>query len=183
MGVGSQRTKVNDLLFQVFDRAIHPEWLPERAHRRINRDGWEADLRLLDGGHAVTWAYGPHRLTEILSPADLPLPDLVALFRSQVRYEKTARLNPAPGLEYQTSVEAERVEPEVFIHLYAELTLDARRSGIAYRENPANRFLTPRLSHLTFDARPRGLAVQTVHTFPDERAIVRVQSLFERTKA
>lgn len=182
MGVGSQRTRVNDLVFQVFDRAIHPEWLPERAHRRVTRAGWEADLRILDGGHAVTWAYGAHRLTEILGPADLALPDLVALFRSHVRYERTARLQPAPGIEYQTSVEAERVEPEVFMHLYAELTLDARRGGISFRESPANRLLTPRLTHVTFDAGPRGLAVQAVHTFPDERAIVRVQSLFERAR-
>ncbi len=183
MGVGSERTKVADLVFQVYQRAIHPEWLPQRAHRRIARNGWEADIRLLDGGHAITWAYGNNRLTEILCPADMPLPEPGAIFRSHVRYERTAHLKPTPGIEYQTSVEPERVEPEVFMHLYAELTLDVGRGGISHRESPRNRILTPRLSHITFEASTRGLAVQAVHTFPDERAIVRVQSLFERTKA
>lgn len=182
MGVGSERTKIADLMFQVYGRALHPEWLPQRAHRRITRSNWEADLRLADGAQAIVWSSGDVRLTEVLCPSDFVLPDTGCLFRSNVRYERSATLHPAPGIEYQTCFESERVEPEVFMHLYAELTLDADRGGMLVRECPTNRLVTPRISHMTFEATPRGLAVQSVHAFPDERAIVRVQSLFERSK-
>ena len=34
-------------------------------------------------------------------------------------------------------------------------------------------------THVHFEARARGLSVHAFHTFPDERAVVRTQSLFE----
>ena len=37
------------------------------------------------------------------------------------------------------------------------------------------------ISHIRFEARARGLIIHAFHTFPEERAIVRTQSLFEST--
>jgi hypothetical protein len=35
------------------------------------------------------------------------------------------------------------------------------------------------ITHLRYEARVKGLTVHAFHTFPDERAVVRTQSLFE----
>ena len=49
------QARVVDLTFRVFGRGLHPDWFSVRAHRRVAVDGWQADLRIIDGGHAVTF--------------------------------------------------------------------------------------------------------------------------------
>jgi len=179
MGVSSGRSHVADLAFQVFGRAVHPDWFVSRGHARLTRGAWEADLRIIEGGHAITWRAGPIRLTEILAGPETSLPEPGLLFHSPVRQEKSARLSTGDRSEYQTCFEVERLDPEVFAHLCDELTLDAGRGGLFHRFAPANRLCPAPLTHIHADPRATGLSIQTFHTFPDERAIVRTQSLFE----
>jgi hypothetical protein len=37
MGVSFGRSRVADLSFQIFSRAIHPDWFAVRQHRRIGQ--------------------------------------------------------------------------------------------------------------------------------------------------
>jgi hypothetical protein len=179
MGVSSGRSRVADLAFHVFTRALHPDWFAVHRSSRIVQTSWEADVRIIEGGHAVVWASGGSRVTEILSGREVPLPEPGLLFHSPIRHERSVVLRPGPRVEYQTCFEADRVDPEVFAHLSEELTLDSRRGGLFHRFARTNRMAPPPLSHLQIEARTRGLSIQAIHTFPDERAIVRSQSLFE----
>jgi Protein of unknown function DUF2617 len=182
MGVDSGRSRVADLVFQVFGRALHPEWFAVRTHRRLSHTGWEADVRIIEGGHVIVWRSGSIRLTEVLSGPETLLPDPGLIFHSSVRRERSTSLRPGADCEYQVCFEAERIESEVFAHLCDELTLDATRGGLFHCFASANRLAPAPMSHLCFEARARGLSVQAFHTFPDEKAIVRTQSLFECTK-
>ncbi len=178
MGVSFGRSRVADLTFQVFNRAIHPDWFSVRDHRRITRDGWEADIRIIEGGHAITWRSGQSRLSEILAGPETILPEPGLLYHSAVRQERSATLRQGESAEYQTCFDVERIDLEIFRHLCDELTLDARK-GLFHRFAPTNRLAPAPMSHIHIEARTRGLSVQTFHTFPEERAIVRTQSLFE----
>lgn len=179
MGVSFGRSRVADLAFQVFARPIHPDWFSVRQFRRIAQEGWEADLRIIEGGHAIIFRAGSVRLTEVLSGPETHLPEPGLLFHSPIRRERTTSLRPAGAVEYQTCFDVERVDPEVFAHLSDEMTVDAGRGRLFQRFAPSNRMAPAPISHLVFEARVRGLSVQAFHTFPDERAIVRTQSLFE----
>lgn len=180
MGVGSGRTRIPDLSFEVFGRTLHPDWFGVRAHRRIAHTMWEADLRIIEGGHAILWACGPVRISEVLSGPQTALPEAGLLFHSNVRNERTTSIRPAPGVEYQTCFAVERLDHEVFGHLAAELTLSTRGNALTHRARVGTSRLLPEgLSRIEMEIIPRGLAVQAYHTFPEERAIVRVQSLFE----
>ena len=179
MGVSFGRSRIADLAFQVFARPIHPEWFAVRAHRRICQEGWEAHVRVIEGGHAVNFLSGAVRLTEVLSGPETLLPEPGLLFHSGVRGERSARLRPRGELDYRACFEVERVPPEVFDHLTEEITLDATRGGIFHRFAPSNRLLPAPISLVTIEPMARGLTIHAVHTFPDERAIVRTQSLFE----
>lgn len=172
------RSRIADLAFRVFDRAVHPDWFATRAHRRVAADGWQADIRIVDGGHAVTWRSGNIRLTELLGPASLDGP-AAPVFASPVRDEQSAMLRPGAGVEYQASFEAEWLDPEVFAHLSDEMTLDTGRDRLFARIRGAGRLEPPAISHLAFESRPKGLLVHAFHSFPAERAVVRTQSLFE----
>jgi len=179
MGVSFGRSRVADLTFQVYTRAIHPEWFAVRQHGRVGQDGWEADVRIIEGGHAVSFRAGQVRVTEVLAGPETHLPDLGLLFHSPIRRERSTTLRPAGALDYQTCFEVERVDPEVFAHLSDEMALDASRGRLFHRFAPANRMAPAPISHIHIEARVRGLLIHAFHTFPDERAIVRTQSLFE----
>src|SRR3954452_20129542 len=126
MGVSFGRARVADLAFQVFARTFHPEWFAARGHRRVTQDGWEADIRIIEGGHAIIFRAGSVRLTEVLAGPETHLPEPGLLFHSPIRRERTTSLRPGGTLEYQSCFEVERVDPEVFAHLSDEMTLDAR---------------------------------------------------------
>ena len=179
MGSSLSPPKVAELAFQVFGRTLHPDWFGTRAHRRVALDGWQADIRIVEGGHAVVWKSGEVRLTEALVGPSTSLPESGLLFHSPVRHERAAMLRPGGGIEYQACLEVERVDPEVFAHLSEEMTLDAARDRLFHRWAAADRLAPPAISHLSFESRARGLLVQSFHSFPAERAIVRTQSLFE----
>jgi len=179
MGVSYGRSRVADLAFQVFSRSVHPDWFAVRSHCRVGKDGWEADLRIIEGGHAVSFRSGSVRLTEVLAGPETVLPESGQVFHSTIRHERTATLRPSPAIEYQTCFEVERVDPEVFAHLSDEMTLDASPGRLFHRFAPPNRMAPAPVTHLRYEARVRGLIVHAFHTFPEERAIVRTQSLFE----
>jgi len=179
MGVSHGRSRIADLAFQVFHRSVHPDWFSVREHVRVGQGDWEADLRVIEGGHAVVFRAGAVRLTEVLAGPETRLPEPGLLFHSPVRQERTATLHPSGMMDYQTCFEVERVGPEVFAHLSEEMALDASRGRLYHRFAPVNRMAPAPVSHLRFEARVRGLTVHAFHTFPEERAIVRSQSLFE----
>ena len=124
-------------------------------------------------------ARAPIRLTEILSGPETVLPEPGLLFHSHLRRERSTHLRPGGLIEYQSCIEVERVDLEIFRHLCEEMTLDASRDGLFHRFRSANRLAPPPISHLHVDARVNDLSIQSFHTFPDECAIVRTQSLFE----
>ncbi|MGE5755010.1 MAG: DUF2617 family protein [Planctomycetaceae bacterium] len=179
MGVSFGRSRVADLAFQVFGRTLHPDWFAVRGHRRIAQDGWEADVRIIEGGHAVLFRAGPQRISEILCGPVTVLPEPGLIFHSPVRHERSTALRPGGAVEYQTCFEVERVDPEVFVHLSDEMALDPSRDRLFHRFAPSNRMAPAPISHIRIEARVKGLSIHAFHTFPDEHAIVRTQSLFE----
>jgi hypothetical protein len=179
MGVRSGGLRVADLTFQVFNRALHPDWFAVRAFRRIARGNWEADVRIVAGGHVVIFRSGLVRLAEVLGGSETPLPESGVLFQSSIGHERSTTLRPGGPLEYQTCFEVERVDPQIFAHLSEEMTLDATPDRLYHRFRPANRMAPAPISHIRIDPRAQGLSIHSFHTFPDELAIVRTQSLFE----
>jgi hypothetical protein len=67
----------------------------------------------------------------------------------------------------------------VFLHVHEELAADGARRGLLFHFRPQHRLgLTP-LGFVTVDAIPTGLSIAAFHTFPDEFAVVKTQSLIE----
>jgi hypothetical protein len=171
--------RVSDLRFQVFARTIHPDWFAVKAHRRIVQDLWEVDVRIVAGGHAISWRSDGFRMTEALTASDTTLPEPGLLFHSLLRNERSAQLQPGGGLDYQTSFEVERCDAEVFDHLCDEAALDATRQTLFYSFASTNRLAPSAVSLIQMEPRAKGLSLHTFHSFPSERAIVRTHSLFE----
>jgi hypothetical protein len=179
MGVSSGRARVSEVTFQVFNCTLHPDWFSTRAFRRVEQLGWEADLRIIEGGHAVVFRSGMIRLTEVLCGPETTLPGNGLLFHSHLRRERSTILRPGGAIEYQSCLEVEHVDLEIFSHLCEEIKLDGSRDRLFHGFPSSNRLSPEPMSHVLIGARVNDLSVQSFHTFPDERAIVRTQSLFE----
>jgi hypothetical protein len=82
-------------------------------------------------------------------------------------------------VSYELSFQLEPVEPEVFWTFQQELANDALQSGIFHQFDSSGRMALGAMSYINFETRNRSLLVQTFHTFPDDYAIVKSQSLFQ----
>ncbi|MDG3002774.1 DUF2617 family protein [Paludisphaera mucosa] len=170
-----------DRAFQVFQRALHPEWFSIRAHERFALGPWEADVRIVEGGHAVVFGSQQVGLTEVLGGPETCLPPEGLLLNSPVRRERTTVLRPGGLMLYQACLEVERVDLAVFRHLCDEMTIASRHGCLVHSFPAVNRMAPRPVSHIRVDRLARGLSIQTFHSFPDDLAILRSQSLFELT--
>jgi hypothetical protein len=138
-----------------------------------------ADVRIIDGGHFVIFRTGSVVISEVLSGPETVLPDAGVLFQARLRRERSAALHPGATLEYQSCLATEQTEIEIFRHLSDEIMRDVC-AGTLLEGFPSSNRLTPSpISHVRITARPSNLSIQAFHSFPDECAIVRTQSLFE----
>jgi hypothetical protein len=73
----------------------------------------------------------------------------------------------------------EPTQPEIFWAFQEQLADEGRRHGLLHRFDFSGRMALGALSYINLEARDRSLLIQAFHTFPDDYAIVKSQSLFE----
>lgn len=173
------RPRVADLVFRVYDRPLHPELFETLASRRVARDGYTVSVRVTPTGHVLEWSRGEAVLSEVTASTDLLLPDCGRRLAHKFRGEQRGRCEIAPGVRYQVSLQAESMQPEVFLRVHEELAADGARRGVLFHFRPHHRLgLTP-LGLVTAESVRGGLSVVAFHTFPDEFAVIKTQSLIE----
>lgn len=175
----SVRPKVAELVFQLYGRALHPELFECYESREVHRGGYHAKVDITSAGHLVTWRYDGLTLTEVCTAAHHPLPQKRRLISHPLRGERSDRLECRGGVVYQVSFQLEPVEPEVFWTFQEELAADGRRQGMLHTFKSSGRMALGALSYIHVETRNRSMLVQAFHTFPDDYAIVKSQSLFE----
>ncbi len=172
------RPKVAELVFQVYGRPLHPELFEVYASRTVERGDYQAKIDITSAGHVVTWRYGGLTLTEVATAAHHPLPERRRILSYRLRGQRNDRIECRGGVSYEVSFQLEPVEPEVFWTFQEELTHDAQRQGMLHKFDSSGRMALGALSYINVDVRNRQLLVQAFHTFPDDYAIVKSQSLF-----
>ncbi|MFO0947464.1 MAG: DUF2617 family protein [Planctomycetota bacterium] len=173
------RPCVTDLTFQVYDRAVHPEFIETRLMKSFERDGSKLALHLTPAGHVLAWRYGTLSLVEILGDQSRPFPELGQLFSHRVGGERSECHSPKECVSYQTCFQLERLPEEVFFHAHDELRRDGENNGVLHQLRPQCRLGLSPISFVDLQARPGSILVHVYHTYPDEFAIVKSQSLIE----
>ena len=179
MGAGTRGIRVADRTLRVFERALHPEWFSVRAHERFSLGHWEADVRIVEGGHVIVFGGGETRVAEVFGGPETVLPPQGMLLNAPVRRERSVVLHPGGRIVYQACLEVERVDPEVFRHLCEEMIFDARGGRLFHAFPSANRMRPGALSHIRVDRLAAGASIQTFHSFPEDLAVFRSQTLIE----
>jgi len=175
----SVRPKVADLSFQLYGRSLHPELFRVYKSRHVSRGGYEATIDITSAGHVISWRYDGITLTEVAASRQHPLPQRRRLLSYPLKGERSDRLECRGGVTYQASFQLETVDPEVFWTFQEELAHDSERKGLLYTFDSSGRLAVGALSYINIETRNRSMLVQAFHTFPDDYAIVKSQSIFE----
>jgi hypothetical protein len=173
------RPKVAELTFQLYGRPLHPELFQVYETCTIERGGYTAKIDITSAGHVVTWRYAGLTLTEVAASAHHPLPKMRRLLAYGLKGQRTDRVECRGGVCYQMSFQLEPTPPEVFWTFHQELADQGLRQGLMHHFNSSGRIALGALSYVNLEARNRSLLIQAFHTFPDDYAIVKSQSLFQ----
>ncbi len=173
------RPRVAELAFQLYGRPLHPELFEVFETCTIERGGYTAKIDIISAGHVVTWRYGGLTLTEVAASAHHPLPKMRRLLSYGLKGHRSDGLECRGGVLYQMNFHLEPTDPDVFWTYQQELIGQGERQGMLHRFGASGRMALGALSYINVEARNRSLLVQACHTFPDDYAIVKSQSLFQ----
>lgn len=173
------RPKVAELTFQLYGRPLHPELFQVYETCTIERGEYTAKIDITSAGHVVTWRYAGLTLAEVATSARHPLPKMRRLLAYGLKGHRTDCVKCRGGVSYQMSFELEPTEPEVFWTFQQELTNEGQRRGMLHHFDSSGRLALGALSYLNLEARSRSLLIQAFHTFPEDYAVVKSQSLFQ----
>ena len=174
------RPPVAELVFQVYAKPLHPELFDILATRIWQREDWRVAIHITRSGHVVSWQNHDGFLTEV---ADSHLSDISAtrrLLHYRLRGEHTASLQCGHGVVYQTSFQVETLAPEIFVHVHDEILADGAKRGLLHNFQPNHRLAIAPLGFITLETRARCIFVSSFHTFPEENAVVKAQTLIEK---
>ncbi len=172
------RPKVAELMFRLYGRPLHPELFEIYASRTVQRGPYQAKVDITSAGHVVTWRYGDMTLTEVAASAQHPLPQQRRLMSHCLKGSRNDGVDCRGGVSYQVDFQLEPVEPELFWIFQEELAFDGERQGMLHKFHSSGRIAMGALSYIHTEARNRSFMVQAFHTFPDDYAIVKSQSVF-----
>lgn len=179
----SVRPKVAELAFHLFSRPLHPELYAVHQTRVVKRDAFEARIDITNCGHVVTWVTpaspSGHRVTlcEVATSATQPLPKRRCLINHRLHGSHTETAECRGGVRYRTNFQLESVAPDMFWMVQQQLGTSPTE-GLLHRFDASGRMALGALSYIGIELRRRSMLVQAIHTFPDDYAIVKVESLF-----
>lgn len=179
MSVSIVRPDVAELAYYVFARNLHPELFTICAQTEFRQENYIANVQICDAGHVLTITTRDQVLCEVTTSRESPLPQRKRLFYQRLRGNREESLEFDSGLEYHTSFNIEQLDPETFLHFHEELFADSRQSSLSHHFPAPNRWSPTPMSFLQVESQPQSLLVHAFHTFPDNNAVVKTQSLLE----
>lgn len=179
MSVSFARPDVSELVFHIYERTLHPELFTIHGETVINQEQFTAIIRICDTGHVVSFQSPGQTITELLATRKQPLPRRKRFVDKRLRGHCEESHKFDSGVEFHFSYQLEQLDPEIYLNLHEELLIDSTRAVVSHRFPGGNRLAPCPISLIQTDVWPQSLLVHTFHTFPENCAVVKTQSLFE----
>ncbi len=181
MKVGLSRPQIDEIGFSFHDRSIHPEFF-EIVNRRefaIHAYKIRVIACLTRDGHMIEYRHERFRCTEVLGSFHLPRP--LSGLNHSIRIKNHHQFdNQIAG--YATSrfaLQREILNQSIFDRMHEEIAKDAVKSKLKFQFSAGSRFDCTAVSYITVNTLPGAIALQSFHTFPDDRGIMKTQTLIE----
>lgn len=179
MNVGFVRPDVSELNLALFGRSVHPELFVIHERRIVAQQGFVAQIAISSAGHVLQFHTAKQVLCEVVAPREQPLPHRQRLFDKKLRGCRDESLCLPGGVGYQLSFQVERLDPEIYLRLHEEFSTDCGKATLGHMFTPVNRLAPAAISYLQVDLFPRSLLVHAFHTFPENCAVLKTQTLIE----
>ncbi len=179
MSVRFVRPDVSELSLAIFGRTVHPELFVIQAQTTITHHRFVAHIAITNAGHVVQLKSAQHVLCEVVAPLKQPLPSRQRLFDKNLRSCRDESLRLHNGVDYHLSYQVERLDPEIYLRLHEEFCTDCGKATLGHMFSTPNRLAPAAVSYLQADLFPRSLLIHAFHTFPENCAVVKTQTLIE----
>ncbi len=180
MPISSTRPDLKALSLRVFDRALHPELYPRVITARVKSGEFSCVLSLGEAGHVILVSLAGESACETLLASSIALPQRGQQLTFPLTTEREETLDLAGVFRWQTRVEFETYDREEFLAAQERWEADARRAFVSREFGGGHRLQPPALSGVSLDLSYDAVSFQAWHTFPDNLAICRVHSRYER---
>lgn len=179
MDVSTVRPKVAQLTFQLFGRSIHPELFQIFKTHRVERTNYVATIHITTDGHVVSWKGDNTTLTEVAASTHQQLPTGRCVFSSPLTDRKKDTIHYRDGIRYSYEYELERVPAEMFWMIQDQLGEASKNNDLIQVFDSSGRVAIGGLSFIHVDTRLNSFHVQAIHTFPDDKALLKTESTFQ----
>ena len=179
MPVRCVRPQVQDLRFHFFSRSIHPELLNTLSETRLSFAGFEIHLKLTQSGHLIEYQREGLTISELVAAKQTPLPKQKRHLLEQIRGSRHVDCQPSDSVQFHAGLQVETLDEELFQRLQSELLIDSEDAHLVQTIGSEGRLGFEAISFIMLEQLSDALLVGTVHTFPDDCAIVKTQSLLE----
>ncbi len=137
-------------------------------------------ITLGEAGHVILVSQTGESACETLLSASIALPARGQRLACPLTGERDEALDLAGVFHWQTRVEFQTYELDDFLAAQERWEADARRAFVSQEFACKHRLLPPALSGVSLDLSYNAVSFQAWHTFPDNLAVCRVHSRYER---
>jgi hypothetical protein len=180
----SNRTKQRrsgGLTLLLYQRTLHPELFRILASEKVVRRAYEADIWLVEGGHAIMFTAGKNTLSEVIVTNAGPLTDRGQLQSIPCRGEKYHETTVG-NIKYMISTQEEQLTQTLYDATRNEISQYAARRELMTGEVPATGENGGSLSVLDIERRSHELLVQSFHLFDENQMVIKTQAIIEVVK-
>lgn len=175
----SLRPSISETSYRLFDRPLHPELFDPAVLGRVRTDRYDVALGLCDGGHYLQLSSSGESVLEVTAPDS----QILSTFGLQQTYffndDEELLVETDDPFDYHFAGQVDTVDYAIFTRVQMELEREAERAFLSYQFPAHNRLLPGPLSLAQVEGNERMVVVHTFHTFPDDLAVLRTQTLFE----
>ena len=170
---------VEELVFSLFQRPLHPELFQIYAEQRLKTDRYEAIIWVTGCTHVVSVLTKDTCLSEVVSTPSQMLPQRGLVERFQFRGPKSHKCTLSQGISYMTDFQIERMSPNLYRQSHIDLERFARNRGLFVKFPELEIGGLQPFCYIDFESRRSELHVHTFSAYPDQVTMIKTQSLFD----
>ena len=138
-------------------------------------------LDITSSGHVITWNSGTAVVSEVATSSHQPLPAKRELFAFALKGSQDEQLDVRGGTRYRTKFSLEPATSDLFFGIQQQLAGQEGPDSIMHTFDSSGRICWGAISLIHVEARRRSIRIRAVHTFPDDGAVVKVETVFSTT--
>jgi hypothetical protein len=170
---------VEELMFSLFQRPLHPELFKIYDSRQLNTEKYEAIIWVTGCTHVVSVFANDICLTEVVSAPGQMLPSRGLIERFQFRGPRTHKCTLSKGVNYMTDFQVEKMSPNLYRQSHSDLERFARNRGVFVKFPELEIGKLQPFCYVDFEARQTELHLHTFAAYPDQVTMIKTQSLFD----